>query len=75
VSHKIYKNNAARQQAYRDRLAAVAKKARMASYAAAEDHGKHQQPDPVCIICNPKNTVTPTQLPVTVSYQHKGATA
>ena len=67
MSHKIHKNANARQQAYRDRKKAALIEARKAAYAAARDHGKHQQPDPVCLICvHNQNTVTQDRIAVTV---------
>jgi hypothetical protein len=60
MSHKIYKNVAAKQQAYRDREKAKKQAAWRASLAAAGDHDNHQQPDPVCLLCNP-HTVTQSQ--------------
>jgi hypothetical protein len=74
MSHKIHKNKAAKQQAYRDRLEAARKAAAKAFWAAGSNihlplgqahiRGEHKQtPDPTCPACN---TVTPIQTPVTV---------
>jgi hypothetical protein len=67
VNHKLHKNNAARQRAYRDRIRAAKHTAHRAAMTAARNHDQHQQPDPICLICvGNQKTVTQTQTPVTV---------
>ena len=78
MSHKIHKDKAAKQQAYRDRLKAARKAAAKTFWAAGSNiclplgqahvRGEHkQQPGPTCPAClATQNTVTPIRIPVTV---------
>jgi hypothetical protein len=68
MSHKIHKSNAARQQAYRDRLAKKRQQERLSVAHRLGFHvgvtvgGRPQLPVKGCPLC----TVTPIQIPVTV---------
>lgn len=78
MSVKIYKDNAAKQQAYRDRIEKARVAAAKAFYAAGSNiclplgqahlRGEHKQtPDPTCPAClATQNTVTQNQMHVTV---------
>jgi hypothetical protein len=78
MSHKLHKNPAAKQHAYRDRIEKARVAAAKAFYAARSNiwlplgqahlRGEHkQQPDPTCPACLvTQNTVTQNQIHVTV---------